>query len=108
MASLLRGGGDRLDVPARGGGDGGRDRALDERRVREQHGGGLAVAAGRFAAAISVSAGGHTADAKSVLGVMGLGATSGQHLTVIASGPDAREAVAALIAILGEATRVGG
>ena len=70
--------------------------------------GALAVAAGRFAAAISVSAGGHTADAKSVLGVMGLGATSGQHLTVTASGPDAREAVAALIAILGDATKVGG
>ena len=39
---------------------------------------------------------------------MGLGATSGQRLTVKASGPDAREAVAALIAILGEATKVGG
>lgn len=37
-----------------------------------------------------------------------LGATSGQHLTVEASGPDAREAVAALIAILSEATKVGG
>ena len=49
-----------------------------------------------------------TADAKSVLGVMGLGATSGQHITVSAAGPDAREAVAALIAILGEATKVGG
>ena len=70
--------------------------------------GALAVAAGRFAAAISVSAGGHTADAKSVLGVMGLGATSGQHLTVSAAGPDAREAVDALIAILSEATKVGG
>jgi len=70
--------------------------------------GALAVAAGRFAAVISVTAGGHTADAKSVLGVMGLGATSGQHLTVTASGPDAREAVAALIAILSDATRVGG
>jgi phosphocarrier protein HPr len=70
--------------------------------------GALAVAAGRFAAIINVSAGGHTADAKSVLGVMGLGATSGQHLTVSAAGPDAREAVAALITILGEATRVGG
>ena len=69
--------------------------------------GALAVAAGRFAAIISVSAGDHTADAKSVLGVMGLGATSGQHLTVKASGTDAREAVAALIAILSEATRVG-
>jgi phosphotransferase system HPr (HPr) family protein len=70
--------------------------------------GALAVAAGRFAAVIKVTAGDHTADAKSVLGVMGLGATSGQHLTVEASGPDAREAVAALIAILSEATKVGG
>jgi phosphotransferase system HPr-like phosphotransfer protein len=39
---------------------------------------------------------------------MGLGATSGQHVTVSAAGPDAREAVAALITILGEATKVGG
>ena len=70
--------------------------------------GALAVAAGRFAAMISVTTCGHTADAKSVLGLMGLGATSGQHLTVSAAGPDAREAVAALVAILGEATKVGG
>ena len=70
--------------------------------------GALAVAAGRFASAVSVTAGGQTADAKSVLGVMGLGATSGQHVTVSAAGPDAQEAVAALIAILGEATKVGG
>ena len=70
--------------------------------------GALAVAAGRFASAVSVTAGSHTADAKSVLGVMGLGATSGQHVTVSAAGPDAQEAVAALITILGEATKVGG
>jgi phosphocarrier protein HPr len=70
--------------------------------------GALAVAAGRFAAVIRVTAGGQTADAKSVLGVMGLGATSGQHVTVSAAGPDASEAVAALIAILSEATKVGG
>ncbi len=70
--------------------------------------GALAVAAGRFASAVSVTAGGQTADAKSVLGVMGLGATSGQQVTVSAAGPDAQEAVAALIAILGEATKVGG
>jgi phosphotransferase system HPr (HPr) family protein len=66
------------------------------------------VAAGRFDSAVSVTAGGHTADAKSVLGVMGLGATSGQPLTVSATGPDAQEAVAALIAILSQATKVGG
>ncbi|HEY6496578.1 MAG TPA: HPr family phosphocarrier protein [Trebonia sp.] len=70
--------------------------------------GALAVAAARFAAAVSLSAGAKTADAKSVLGVMGLGATSGQRVTVTADGPDADEAVAALIAILSEATRVGG
>ncbi len=70
--------------------------------------GALAVAAGRFASAVSVTAGGHTADAKSVLGVMGLGATSGQHVTVSAAGPDAQEAVATLITILTQATKVGG
>ena len=70
--------------------------------------GALAVAAGRFAATVSVTAGAKTTDAKSVLGVMGLGATSGQRVTVSADGPDAAEAVATLIAILKEATRVGG
>jgi phosphocarrier protein HPr len=70
--------------------------------------GAVAVAAGRFAAAVSVTAGARTVDARSVLGVMGLGATSGQQVTVSADGPDAEEAVSALIVILGEATRVGG
>jgi len=70
--------------------------------------GAFAVAAGRFTSAVSVTAGAKTADAKSVLGVMGLGATTGQEVTVTADGPDAADAVAALIAILGEATRVGG
>jgi phosphocarrier protein HPr len=70
--------------------------------------GALAVAAGRFASAVSVTAGCQTADAKSVLGVMGLGATSGQHVTISAAGPDAQEAVASLITILTEATKVGG
>lgn len=85
--------------------------------------GALAVAAARFAAAITLTtgtlttgtlttgglaAGAKTADAKSVLSVMGLGATSGQQVTVAADGPDAAEAVAALIAILADATRVSG
>jgi phosphotransferase system HPr-like phosphotransfer protein len=38
---------------------------------------------------------------------MGLGATTGQRVTVSAEGPDARAAVAAVLAILAEATRVG-
>jgi phosphocarrier protein HPr len=70
--------------------------------------GALAVAAGRFAAVVSVTVGARTVDAKSVLGVMGLGATSGQRVTVSADGPDAVAAVQALIVILADATRVGG
>jgi len=69
--------------------------------------GALAVAAARFSASVSLSAGGRRADAKSVLAVMGLGATSGQLVTVSAEGPDAGEAVAAVAAILGRATEVG-
>jgi len=69
--------------------------------------GALAVAAAQFSSAVSLTVGASSADAKSVLGVMGLGATCGQHLTVAAEGPDAQEAVAAIIAILAEATRVG-
>jgi phosphocarrier protein HPr len=69
--------------------------------------GALAVAAARFSSAVSLTVGASSADAKSVLGVMGLGATRGQQVTVTAEGPDAREAVAAIVAILAEATRVG-
>ena len=69
--------------------------------------GALAVAAGQFSARVSLSVGDRSADAKSVLAVMGLGATSGQHVTATAEGSDAEAAVAAVIAILAEATRVG-
>ena len=69
--------------------------------------GALAVAAAKYAAAVSLTVGTSTADAKSVLGVMSLGATSGQHITVAAEGPDAEEAVATILAILAQATRVG-
>jgi phosphotransferase system HPr (HPr) family protein len=69
--------------------------------------GALSVAAAQFSSAVSLTVGASSADAKSVLGVMGLGATSGQDIRVTAEGPDAQEAVAAIIAILAEATRVG-
>jgi phosphotransferase system HPr (HPr) family protein len=69
--------------------------------------GALAVAAARFSSSVSLTVGTSQADAKSVLGVMGLGATSGQNITVAADGPDAEEAVATILTILAEATRVG-
>jgi phosphocarrier protein HPr len=69
--------------------------------------GALAVSAARFSSTVSLTAGAREANAKSVLGVMGLGATSGQSVTVTADGPDAEDAVTVIIAILAEATRVG-
>ncbi len=70
--------------------------------------GSLALAASGFASAVQLAVGGTRVDAKSVLSVMGLGATSGQQVTVRAAGPDAPEAVAAVIGILTSATPVGG
>ena len=46
-----------------------------------------------FPAAIQVSANGRTANAKSILEVLGLGATGGTELRLSASGPDAAEAL---------------
>ncbi len=70
--------------------------------------GSLAVAAAGFASIVRIAVGAVSVDAKSVLSVMGLGATSGQEVVVRATGPDADQAVAALIGILAEATPVGG
>ena len=70
--------------------------------------GALAVAAAKFTADISLTAGDKTANAKSVLAVMGLGATSGQQVTAAATGPDAEQAVTAVVAALSDATKVGG
>jgi phosphocarrier protein HPr len=70
--------------------------------------GSLAVAAARFKSAVELTVGTSRADARSVLAVMGLGAASGQQVTVRADGPDAREAVSAVIDILAAATQVAG
>jgi phosphocarrier protein HPr len=73
--------------------------------------GALAVAAAKFAAAVQLTvasaAGANEADAKSVLAVMRLGASSGQQITVRAVGPDAADAVATVIGILADATKAG-
>jgi len=69
--------------------------------------GALSVAAAKFGSSIQLSVDTKQADAKSVLAVMQLGASSGHRVTVRATGPDAREAVTTLIGILAEATSVG-
>jgi phosphotransferase system HPr (HPr) family protein len=69
--------------------------------------GALSVAVAKFDAAVELTVGANQANAKSVLAVMQLGASSGQQMTVRASGPDADAAVAMVIGILTEATEVG-
>lgn len=49
-----------------------------------------------FEAHITVGAGGREADAKSILGVLGLGATGGSLLVLRAEGNDAGDALASL------------
>jgi phosphocarrier protein HPr len=69
--------------------------------------GALSVAAAGFASAVQLVVGDASVDAKSVLSVMQLGASSGQQVTVRAVGDDAQEAVDTLIGILSSATKVG-
>lgn len=69
--------------------------------------GALSVAAAQFSSAVQLSVAGSEVDAKSVLSVMQLGASSGQQITVRAVGPDAQTAVETLIGILSAATKVG-
>jgi len=69
--------------------------------------GALSVAAAKFGSAVELTVGANQANAKSVLAVMQLGASRGQQVTVRAVGPDASDAVAALIAILAETTKAG-
>jgi phosphotransferase system HPr (HPr) family protein len=71
--------------------------------------GALAVAA-QFSSTVQLIAAGGAgpqADAKSVLAVMQLGASSGQQVTVRAVGPDAEKAVQTLVGILSSVSKVG-
>ncbi|MEU6425096.1 HPr family phosphocarrier protein [Microbispora sp. NPDC046973] len=61
----------------------------------------LAQTAAAFTAAVTLSYGSRSVDVRSVLSLMGLGATSGQTVTLRATGGDAAEALAALSAVLG-------
>lgn len=63
----------------------------------------LTRTAAAFGAEITVLAGERSANARSVLSVMALGATAGTEVTVRAVGPDAADAVSALAAVLATA-----
>ncbi|MFL5725425.1 MAG: HPr family phosphocarrier protein [Chloroflexota bacterium] len=55
----------------------------------------------RFAARISIQTGDRNADAKSLIGLLGLTIRPGSDISIVADGPDAGDALAALRAELG-------
>ena len=60
----------------------------------------LATLASRFQAKVLLAKDGHTVDAKSIMGVLLLCGTPGSTLVVTATGPDAQEAVSAIVALV--------
>jgi phosphotransferase system HPr (HPr) family protein len=66
--------------------------------------GQVARVAATFEAAVSLWADARSADTRSVLAVMGLGARAGEMVTVSADGPDAVAAAAAIAEVLTAAT----
>jgi phosphotransferase system HPr (HPr) family protein len=66
--------------------------------------GQVARAAATFEAVVVLTTDDRSADTRSVLAVMGLGARAGQTVTVWADGPDAAGAAAAIAEVLTDAT----
>jgi phosphocarrier protein len=60
----------------------------------------LAKAADRFAADTTVSAGGQTVSARSIMGLLMLGAAKGTEIEIAGRGPDAAAAVEALVRLV--------
>jgi phosphotransferase system HPr (HPr) family protein len=85
---------------APGGGAGERAIVLTE-DLHARPASALAQTAAAFASAVTLSYGSRSVDVRSVLSLMGLGATSGQTVTLRATGDDAAEALTALSAVLG-------
>ena len=60
----------------------------------------LVEAAARFQSTILIVKDGESVDARSILGLMMLNARLGSHIEVSADGPDAPEALAAMLALI--------
>jgi phosphotransferase system HPr (HPr) family protein len=75
-------------------------RLPDDVALHARPAGALVRAAASFGATIEVQANGRSANAKSILEILGLGADGGTELTISASGDDAVEAVAELASLV--------
>lgn len=60
----------------------------------------LVEAASRFSSCITVTKDGQTVDARSIMGLMMLAASLGTDIDIVAEGPDADEAMTAILALI--------
>ncbi|HSM95669.1 MAG TPA: HPr family phosphocarrier protein [Rhizomicrobium sp.] len=60
----------------------------------------MVEAAARFQSHITVSKDGQTVEARSIMGLMMLGAPLGTQIEIVAEGPDAAEAMTAILALV--------
>jgi len=74
----------------------------DPQGIHARPAGLLVKAAGAFNSKITIGKDGKEADGKRIFGVMGLGAKSGEQISITADGEDEEQAIAALEAFLKE------
>jgi phosphocarrier protein len=60
----------------------------------------LVEAAARFSSHITVTKDGQTVDARSIMGLMMLAASMGTEIEIVAEGPDAEDAMTAILALV--------
>ncbi|TVO62354.1 HPr family phosphocarrier protein [Spiribacter vilamensis] len=62
----------------------------------------FATLAGEYTAAVTVHFSGHSANGKSIMGLMMLAAGQGSELELVAEGPDAEQAIAGIRALVAD------
>lgn len=75
-------------------------RIINKRGLHARASAKLVEAAARFKSQISVTKDGQSVDARSIMGLMMLAASLGCEIGIIAEGPDADEALVAILALV--------
>jgi phosphocarrier protein HPr len=73
---------------------------LNKRGLHARASAKMVEAAARFQSHITVSQDGQTVDARSIMGLMMMAAGIGSHIEIVAEGPDAQDAMTAILALI--------
>ncbi len=77
-----------------------RTRILNEKGLHARASAKVVEAAARFKSRITITYAGQTVDADAILDLMMLGANLGKDIEIVAIGPDAEEAITAMVALV--------